>query len=303
MDVRLLGDRLGAHKDRRRGSRGDDPLRTRRSNLLHSASGSVVALLLSLAACGLDNPASSDQPSPTFGDGAAPESASALPDVPGSTPDALQTPPDIADGLPLSCGSPLTFNAAALLGPAGAETADHPVAIALRELISNSPLPSRPGWRIVVLNATHALFLLPALADEGSAFWNAEFEHRGSWVYVRSGQCDVRPNFGVLEPAHWELSGDQILRPDSRSLDISVTELGCASGESPDGRVVPAAVVYLETSVTIFIATRPLPGPQTCVPGPPARVALQLSEPIGDRQLFDGSVVPPEARGAARPAP
>jgi hypothetical protein len=260
-------------------------------------------MLLTLLACGREAPV----PSPTPGqpsEGSSPRpSPMASQTAEPSDADDLVLPPDVADALPLSCGSPLTFNAAALGGPEGVENAEHPAAVALRELIGDSPLPSRAGWRVVVLNATHALFLLPALPDEGSAFWSAEFEDRGEWQYVRSGQCDIRPAFGQLDPAHWELSGDQVLAADTRSLDLLVTELGCASGQSPEGRVVPAAVVYLETSIIIFIATRPLAGPQTCNPGPPVRLDLELDEAIGDRQLFDGSVIPPEPRGAAHAAP
>lgn len=214
-------------------------------------------------------------------------------------PAALSPPPILAeDEVPLTCGSPLTFSAQALLAVPGAETADHPAAEALRMYLQESPLPRRAGWRLVVFSDEHALFLLPATPAEGSAFWSAEFERsESSWTYVRSGQCDIKPGFEGLEPARWELAPGEQPRPESRTLHVLVTEQGCASGTSPEGRIVPAAVIYLEDSVIVIFGTRPLPGPQTCLPGPPVEVTVDLHEQIGDRQLLDGSILPPEPRG------
>lgn len=212
---------------------------------------------------------------------------------------AMSPPPILTeDEIPLTCGSPLTFSAQALVGVPGAERADHPAAEALRTLIADSPLPKRSGWRLVLLSEQHALFLLPATQAEGSAFWSAEFEQGEiGWRYVRSGQCDVRPGFEGIESARWELVPGERPRPDSRSLNLLVFEQACASGQSPEGRIVPAAVIYLEDSVTVIFGTRPPPGPQTCLQGPPAEATVDLHEPIGERQLFDGSVFPPEPRG------
>lgn len=258
----------------------------------------AMAIVVFAAACAAGTPTPSQKPSDgVAGTPSGPPSDTAPRPVSTSSLVVLPSPPEVGEELPLSCGSPLTFNAAALLGPGGAESADHPAAAALRDVVADGSLPSRAGWRVVVLNATHALLLLPGLPAEGSAFWNAEFEKRGSWAYVRSGQCDVRPAFVGVEPARWDLLSPEVLERDTRSFEVLVTELGCASGQSPEGRVV-AAVLYLEASITIFAATRPLAGAQTCDPGPPARIMVELAEPIGNRSLFDGSVIPPELRAA-----
>ena len=154
-----------------------------------SYSGVFLLLAVSIAAC--STPVNSPSPSADVSAG------------PSSSPIALFPPPDLMENdLPLTCGSPLTFSAEALLGIPGAEAADHPAAEALRVLIANSPpLPTRPGWRIVVLSDTSALFVLPATTDEGSAFWSAEFQRiDSSWEYVRSGQCNVHPSFEGVDP-------------------------------------------------------------------------------------------------------
>lgn len=212
------------------------------------------------------------------------------------TSDSLPTLPELGD-VQFSCGSPLTFNAAALQGAPGVETLSHPATIALRDLMRQGGVPNRSGWRVVVVSASSAQFLLPAAPDEGFAYWSAEFGvGAGGWTFVRSGQCDLRPVFQGVEAARWELAPGEAPTADTTTIKALVTEQGCASGRSPDGRVLPAAVVYLADHIAITFATRPLPGAHTCEPGPPAVLLLDLEEPIGDRQLLDASIIPPEPR-------
>ena len=207
-------------------------------------------------------------------------------------------PPIAADQLQLTCGSPLAFAPAALSALPGAEQADHPAAEALRQLLKGDSPPSRPGWRVVVLSDIHALFLLPGLPVEGVDYWSAEFETRGgAWTYVRSGQCELRPVFEGIVAASWDLAPGEKLRADTTTLNVLVTERSCSSGRTPEGRIVPAAVIYEPDSVTLIFGVKPLPGAQTCQGAPPAAVSLELREELGNRELFDGSVFPPEAKG------
>lgn len=202
------------------------------------------------------------------------------------------------DDLRLSCGSPLSFNAEALGEPRGAERVDHPAAAAIRELIASDQLPDQSGWQLVVLTDENALFVVPARPDEGFSYWSVELELRdGEWSFVRSGQCDLQPVFEGIGAATWELAPDQSLQRDTQRVDVLVSEDGCASGMPPDGRVIPAATIYRERDIIVIFGVEPLPDAQTCQGAPPARVTLELDEPIGDRVLLDGSVLPPEPRG------
>jgi hypothetical protein len=255
-----------------------------------------------LSGCGGTPPSASIDGSGTAGPPTAspwfPESTASA-----SAPTAtLVAPPAIQAGqLQLTCGSPLAFPPAALSGPPGAEQADHPAAEALRQLLQGDSPPSRPGWRVVVLSAKHALFLLPGLAQEGVSYWNAEFENReGSWTYVRSGQCDLQPFFSGIEPARWDLAPGEALQANTTTLRVLVTDRGCSSGQSPEGRIVPAAVIYDANSVMVIFGVKPLPGSQTCEPAPAAAVSLELREALGNRELLDGAVFPAEPRGRAR---
>lgn len=229
--------------------------------------------------------------------------SSATPNVSatGTSLPPLSPPPAMdEDDLRFSCGSPLIFSAAALGAPGGAELADHPAAEALRGLLNDELLPQRPGWKIVVLDESAALFLLPARPAEGFAYWSAEFERQDSnWTYVRSSQCDIRPTFEGIGPAHWELAPGESLARTTQTIDVLVTELECASGQSPDERIVPAAILYYEDSVVVVFGVTPLPGFQTCEGGPPAEIELDLGEPLDERELMDGGVFPPESRGGA----
>ncbi len=257
---------------------------------------SAVALLAS--GCGVDP----SGPTPIASAARVSLSASPLADSEAIPAESLPTlrPPRKRDpeGVPLSCGSPLAFGAHALRGPAGVELADHPAAAALRQLVTDGHLPTGNGWRLVVLTDSSALFLLPMPADEEFPYLSAEFESRdGTWTWVRYGQCVMRPVFDGIEPARWELAPGQQLTRDVRTFEVLVTEQACASGQSPEGRIMPAAAIYLETSIIVIFGVRPLPGAQTCQGNPSLMVTLELDEPLGDRALLDGSALPAEPRG------
>jgi hypothetical protein len=147
------------------------------------------------------------------------------------------------------------------------------------------------------LNDDGALFLLAGRPREGHAFWSAELGPADTdWEPVRWGQCDLQPSFEGIVPARWELAPDEEIGPDTLSFDALVFEQACASGASPEGRIVGPAVIPAEETMTVILGTRPLPGPQTCQPGPPAVFRVELPEALGDRQLLDGSTFPAEQR-------
>jgi hypothetical protein len=213
-------------------------------------------------------------------------------------PVELETPPPLSmDDIPLMCGSPLSFSAAALGAIRGAESANHPAARSLRQLLADGSVPNRPGWQLVVLGDRGALFLLPGEPREGVDFWRAELGPEGeNWAPVRWGACEIQPAFDGIEPARWELAPGEDVGPDTRTLEVLVFEQACASGASPEGRIVGPAVFRLEDSMTVILGTIAPPGPQTCVPGPPATVEVRLPEPLGNRALLDGSTFPAERR-------
>jgi hypothetical protein len=90
---------------------------------------------------------------------------------------------------------------------------------------------------------------------------------------------------GIPDLASWELVPETTVHPTTRSIEVLVSERGCASGRSPEGRIAPPEVTYGDDTVTIEITVYGTPGFNTCPSAPPARYTVELAEPLGDRTL------------------
>jgi len=105
---------------------------------------------------------------------------------------------------------------------------------------------------------------------------------------------------GALGAASWWLDPTfPRPTPDSVSIHGLVLEEACASGKTPEGRIETPLVNLSETTVTVTIGVRPLPGTQDCQGNPPFPFTFDLPEPLADRTLLDGGEVPP--RDASKP--
>lgn len=87
---------------------------------------------------------------------------------------------------------------------------------------------------------------------------------------------------------------------DATTIPALIREQACASGLPPEGRVVPPRIFYATDSVLVTFWVRRLPGAQDCPGNPPFATEIELTEPLGERKLLDGSEVPP--RDATVPA-
>lgn len=242
------------------------------------------------------------QPSPTR---APPPLATVAQPVSASADPLAEPPVGSLDELVFTCGSPFAFPPAALEAPPGAENADHPAAQVLRGVLARwpaaesatGPVPAPAGWRIVVHTDEAILFLADAHLNGDAPYWFVELAREGDrYSYRRSGNCTPTAAFGALEAAQWELAPDQQLTRVTTRVDVLVTERGCASGQSAQGRIAPAAVLSDPQSITIVFGLKPLPGAQTCPLGPPVMIRVDLGEPLGERALLDGGHFPPELR-------
>jgi hypothetical protein len=110
-----------------------------------------------------------------------------------------------------------------------------------------------------------------------------------------SGCAGSGADFG---PATWALD-PAFPSPgaDTSELHILVWERACSGGSRADGRMSNPLVEYTSADVTITFRVRPLvvgPGQMMSCPGSPGTPAgIRLSEPLGQRTLLDGGVVPP----------
>jgi hypothetical protein len=97
-------------------------------------------------------------------------------------------------------------------------------------------------------------------------------------------------------PGTWELAPAEFPSATSRSLEVVVHETACASGLSPEDRILPPHVEYGPTSISIRFMIVPLPGIQACPGAPGAPMRVELTEPIGSRTLLDAGTDPPVER-------
>jgi hypothetical protein len=89
-------------------------------------------------------------------------------------------------------------------------------------------------------------------------------------------------------PAWWELAVHERPTAESTSLDVVVYERACASGQSPEGRIVGPEIEYGVGVVSITFHVQQLSGAGDCQMAPGVPTTVQLSEPLGDRRINDG---------------
>lgn len=114
----------------------------------------------------------------------------------------------------------------------------------------------------------------------------------GTWLLTSDGPCTQRliTNDDLGEA---DLTLADTPSPGDTSVDVLVSERACASGQSAQGRVQLVELNETTEQVQLRIGVRPPDGDQTCQGSPPTPFTVELSEPLGDREIIDTSVVPP----------
>ena len=94
---------------------------------------------------------------------------------------------------------------------------------------------------------------------------------------------------GEVGPAGWWIDPAALpLDPATTVVPGILVERECASGRSPEGRVLPPEIEYGDDEIVItFQVTRP-EGDQDCQGNPEFPLEIELAEPLGDRTLVDG---------------
>ena len=219
----------------------------------------------------------------------------APPDGSVLTPSGTPTVPAELDALRYTCGR-FPFEAALISAPArNDEEAATPVAAALRaHLAIPGPdtdfLPDR-GWTLVGADATGAEFVTLG-GDLGMKSVSLESGPSG-WRVSGWGDCKPR----LLLPAgvgnaEWTWGGPGSPGPDTQGFEALLSEMSCAGGQSPLGRILGPDVIVTPDAVIVIFAVRRLGGAQTCQGIAPTRIAVDLGQPLGDRKLLDGGRLP-----------
>jgi hypothetical protein len=101
------------------------------------------------------------------------------------------------------------------------------------------------------------------------------------------------PDPGVSQAATWWLDPASLpIDPQAMQLRGFVLERQCASGQSPEGRILTPDVDYGARALTVTFSIAPLPGDQDCQGNEPFGVIFELEEPVGERPILDGSTTP-----------
>jgi len=177
------------------------------------------------------------------------------------------------------------------LGTAVRTTARPPVAARLIE-----------GWTLldqVGATAHLLIWLKPGaestnMAESGILGATYRQANDGTWSFQSSAECQPqRASDDGLDPASWALPGARP-GPEATSFPILVTERGCVSGQSLEGRLADPIVEYRDDAVLITTRVEPAVGDIfMCEGNPTTEVTVELDEPLGNRRLLDGMWFPP----------
>ena len=90
-------------------------------------------------------------------------------------------------------------------------------------------------------------------------------------------------------PARWWVDPSGLpLDPTTTVIPAILVERECASGQSPEGRVLPPEIEYGDDEIVISFEIVRREGDQDCQGNPEFPVEIVLREPLGDRALVDG---------------
>ncbi len=199
-----------------------------------------------------------------------------------------------------TCSEPPGFLPSVLDQPATAELEDHPSAAALRAAIAEvgpdiDMLPASGYW-LVRRDDRVAEYVARDPAGVDADFVSASIENgAGGWRLGGWGGCRPEIVLQGLNLATWILDPDvPPPGPDATTFTALVTERTCTSGQAMGGRLQPPSITYGQDSVLVVFAARPLEGNAfDCPSNPSMRVVVQLSEPLGERDLLDAGFFPP----------
>ena len=249
----------------------------------------ITALIGVALACGTTKPTPTDESTV----GASPAATTG---PSGNSPPVTLPPLDPAV-VGVTCDGRHAFDPALLARPGAAERDRDPAAAALRaELRSSAPESDLPhaGWTRVIQLPDEVHFVARNASDTG---WSvAAFELRNSaFVMAMIGGCRLAPRVpGGMSIAVWWLDP---AFPRPRAIDTSIhvllVEQACASGGSPEGRVLPPVVATREDAVVVTLVVGHVPGGADCPGNPTFAMTVDLPDAIGSRALLDGGVYPP----------
>lgn len=194
-------------------------------------------------------------------------------------------------------------------GDGGAEAGDDDVAVTLRqglarEAAAGRSVPER-GWRPLSVDDAGEGTLHEFAHGSPPDLWVAVVQvlADGDRVQAESvSRCTPQAHRDGALTAYWWPTGSAPSAQDT-TIEVAVQEDSCDSGRGPDGRLLEPHVRTTDDAVTVTFFVEPREGDdaQTCESHPPATTEIHLDEPLGDRELLDGSTYPARTPVEERP--
>lgn len=151
------------------------------------------------------------------------------------------------------------------------------------------------GWHL--LHESPAEATLVTRSDPGLAFMYLSRENNG-WVWSGSSMngdpCELQYTVPHgLNTVLWRLDPDAPAPgPETTSLQVLMTERECVSGREIGDRLVGPQVVMSDSRVHIAFAAEQPPGDfQDCQGNPETPYTVELPEPLGSRDVVEGTAV------------
>jgi hypothetical protein len=187
-------------------------------------------------------------------------------------------------------------------GPPTAEKAAGAPASALRAFLAANPDMPASGWTMVSGSGPALMYLAPVPNDPVNNFVEVTFEPgmpgpgafgADGWRTSGYGSCRLMavPPAGY-SPATWALDPATPYLPGATELHVLVDEWGCHGFQTAEGRIAQN-VEYQADAVLVTLAVLAREGAQTCPGTPPTPYVLHLTQPVGTRNLADGTPWPP----------
>lgn len=198
----------------------------------------------------------------------------------------------------LTCGDPdRVFPPEALSGPGQAELGTDPPAAVLRSTVTTAPAETpfpEHGWHRVLDDPRGVTFV--AAGAGGTPWWQVSVGLLdGVLQATEYGACRlaITAPAGVSFGRWWLDPGAPAPTRDGVEVSILVREQVCASGRSPEGRLLAPTIVLRADAIEVAIGIHRRAGGQDCPGNPTYPMRLRLPEPLGARALFDASQYPP----------
>jgi len=223
--------------------------------------------------------------------------------------DESQEPPSIdapftvmadASSDPLvDCGTGRPFLLSALDGPPDIDAdSDDPLVVALMDSWFDGQEPPRDGWRTLARDDQSAVLANFEVPDGPLLQFFERTDAGWSWAGSSSGECRLRyalPKW--LDYVNVWLDPDLPPDPTSAIVHLLVSQESCSGGVSGIERMQPPEVIETDTAVRVALGVVPPEGVQSCPGNELAPITIELSSPLGDRELLDGIWVEPTLVG------